>query len=131
MLLTYLMSANTISSSAGLNIKAKYSKPLQNGTATIRIKINTTNNFATATTIATYIGANGTASGVVVRSPAFQGGNMIIFTGTVSLLNDESVANATEVSLVANTTADIYFFVSIQNSSILDTSFLRTIKITN
>jgi hypothetical protein len=131
LLLTYLMSANTIPTSAGLRFSLKYSKPLSNGTVTIRIKVNSVNNFATATTIATYLSAAGTNSGVMIRNPSFQIGNIYIYSATGSVINDESLLAPSESTIPMLTTSNIFFFVSMQQASILDTTFLRTFKITN
>jgi hypothetical protein len=129
-LATYLMPANTISSNSSLKIQAKYSKPTSLGTAIYRIKINTVNDFATATIIAIYNMSAATNSAILTRNPSFQGGSMQILSPGTTNLSDEATAAATETAIAVNTGVDLYFFAASTSANIGDTNILRFFKIT-
>lgn len=102
-----------------------------NGAYTIRVKINTTNTLASATTIATFTAGSSTAQYInISRSFSLSGGNLIGAPFTNSLITD-IVNNAGALSSTAYNTANtLYLFFTIQlvNSGDTFTPNLMTIS---
>lgn len=129
---TYTISGNKLPSICNPNLKIRVSKSGTVGTYTLRVKVNTTNNFATATTIATYTGAANTNAYLVTRNPILIGGNMELpISGTASSITDETVFATAFPSNTYDTTVTQYWFISLQNSDATDTTRIRSVKLIN
>jgi len=129
---TYPIAGGKLPSSCMPNLKVRVSKSGTVGTYTLRVKVNTTNNFATATIIATYTGAANTNTYLVTRNPILISGNMEIPTsGTASLISDETAFATAFPSITYDTTVTQYWFVSLQNSDATDTTRIRSVKLIN
>jgi hypothetical protein len=130
-LISYLIPANTLPSSAGINIKLRVSKVGTAGLFNLKIRINSTNNFATSTTIAVVQPAASTLSMVMTRNPVFNAGNIYVTSTTASIVSDENVVSASDTAIAFNTAVDNYIFISAFLGSIADTLILRSVKIKN
>lgn len=130
-LAVYLIPANTLPSSAGINIKLRVSKVGVAGLFNLKIRINSTNNFATSTTIAVVQPAASTRSMVMTRNPVFDAGDIYVTSTTASIVSDETVVSASDTAIAFNTAVDNYIFISAFLGSIADTVILRSVKITN
>jgi len=129
---TYTIAGGKLPTICNPNLKVRVSKSGTVGTYTLRVKVNTTNNFATATTIATYTGAANTNTYLVTRNPILISGNMEIPTsGTASLISDETAFATAFPSITYDTTITQYWFVSLQNSDATDTTRIRSVKLIN
>jgi len=129
---TYTIAGGKLPTICNPNLKVRVSKSGTVGTYTLRVKVNTTNNFATATTIATYTGAANTNTYLVTRNPILISGNMEIPTsGTASLISDETAFATAFPSITYDTTVTQYWFVSLQNSDATDTTRIRSVKLIN
>jgi hypothetical protein len=127
---TYLLSGNTLTVPSDLNFKIKIRKT---GAAQciIRIKVNTVNNFSTAAILGFFTTGAVNSSIIITRNFSLTGTDIITNSSAVSLLSDELAAANTENSFPANTSSDLYFFVTIDNGSLTNSVILRTVKITN
>lgn len=130
-LISYLIPANTLPSSGGINIKLRVSKVGVAGLFNLKIRINSTNNFATSTTIAVVQPAASTRSMVMTRNPVFDAGDLYVTSTTASIVSDENVVSAVDTAIAFNTAVDNYIFISAFLGSIADTVILRSVKITN
>ena len=99
---------------------------------TVRLKLNSTNNFATATTIAT---ATTTSAfnpystmqrHFEIKSSLLQG-----FIGTVSAFTDYVQNSNARISTAITTSADFYLYVSIQPTSTTESYQVTSVQITN
>jgi len=114
------------------NLKIRVSKSGTLGTYTLRVKVNSTNNFSTATTIATYSGAANTNAYLLTRNPILIGGNMDLpVSGTASSITDETVFATAFPSITYDPSVTQYWFISLQNSDSTDTTRIRSIKLVN
>jgi len=127
---THMIPAEKLPTSCAPNIKVMTTKLGTAGTLGLRIRVNTTNNFGTATLVAS-VGVSATVLGMVVnRTFVMQGGNLI-HTNTANIVSDENTtANATSI-VTYNPAVDQYWFFSLINGSSADTSQIRSIKMIN
>jgi hypothetical protein len=128
---TYFMPANTIPVNSVINLKCRLSKSGAVGTGTVRLRINTINDFATATSIGFYTAGTTINAAIFVRNINFTSGAMAMASPTASVLSDEIAASTTETGFVFNASTNLYFFISGTNTSLTDSLILRSIKITN
>jgi hypothetical protein len=131
LLSTFTIPGGTLPTSCMPDIRAKFSKSGDTGTSQIRFRINTVNNFATATQIGTYSAVAATDTFLMSRNPVISAGNMNILIATTSVQSDLSGVSTTESNFTIDVANDIYLFVSTVQSSILDTTTLRAFKIIN
>jgi len=113
------------------NLKIKTSKSGTAGTFTLRVKINTVNDFATATTIATYTSATTTNQINFVRNISVIASQIYISPATTSLVNDEAAATSGSSTITYDPTVTQYWFFSIQNTDSGDSTKIRGIKLVN
>jgi hypothetical protein len=132
---TYTISANTLASTDFMNvvIRAYQNVSTNAGTGfTVRLKINSTNNFATATTIAT---ATTTSAfnpystmqrHFEIKSSLLQG-----VVATTSLFSDFIQNASARLSTAITTSADFYLYVSIQPTATTESYQISSVQITN
>jgi len=132
---TYTISANTLASTDFMNvvIRAYQTVSTNAGTGfTVRLKINSTNNFATATTIAT---ATTTSAfnpystiqrHFEIKSSLLQG-----VVATTSLFSDFIQNANARLSTAITTSADFYLYVSIQPTATTESYQISSVQITN
>jgi len=131
LLSTFTILGGTLSEDCMPDIRAKFSKSGDAGNVVIRFKINTVNNFATATQIATYSAVLATDSFLVSRNPVISSGNMNIIIATSSVQSDLSGVSTTESNLSIDVANNIYLFVSAVQGAVGDTTTLKAFKIIN
>jgi len=113
------------------NLKIKTSKSGTAGTFTLRVKTNTVNDFATATTIATYTSATTTNQTNFVRNISVIASQIYVSNATTSLVNDEAAATTGSSTITYDPTVTQYWFFSIQNTDSGDSTKIRGIKLVN
>jgi len=92
---TYTIAGGKLPTSCMPNLKIRVGKTGTVGTVTVRVKINTTNNFSTANTIATFTSATGNRTMLLVRNPTLSTGNLNINNATTSIISDEITSSST------------------------------------
>jgi hypothetical protein len=114
------------------NLKLMISKSGIAGTVTLRIKVNSTNNFSTATTVASYVSANTTLGVIFNRSYVISSSILsgYSFTGSFAA-TDEASVNSAISSITYDPSVTQYWFVSLQNSDAGDITRVRSIKLVN
>jgi len=129
---TYTIAGGKLPAICNPNLKIRVSKSGTLGTYTVRVKVNSANNFSTATTIATYSGAANTNAYLLARNPILIGGNMDLpISGTASSITDETVFATAFPSITYDPSVTQYWFISLQNSDSTDTTRIRSIKLVN
>lgn len=102
--------------------------------STIRVKVNTTNNFATSTLIATsVISPFASVSSSMARfRTCFNSGNLEGIQASGNFLTDLANTTAANFSIPLNVANDIWVFVSVQNATITaDSITIDNVQITN
>ena len=130
---TYLIPANTLSATDILKIMAfTAEKTGTAGTATMRVKVGSTNVFSSATTIATYTISGTNLSATVVRnSLTIRSSNIRALAPTSSNLSDIVVTNAGFTNVAFNPAVDNYIFTSLQLTVGTDSVFQSNFIVTN
>jgi len=128
---TYTIAGGKLPASCMPNLKIRFSKIGSVGTCTLRVKVNSIDDFATATTIATYTSANAVNSYVAVRNPSITASTLVVTNPVVSLINDETTSTSGIYLITYNPSITQYWFVSLQNSDSTDTTRIRSIKLVN
>jgi len=128
---TYTIAGGKLPTSCMPNLKIRVGKTGTVGTVTVRVKINTTNNFSTANTIATFTSATGNRTMLLVRNPTLSTGNLNINNATTSIISDEITSSSTISSFTYDPSVTQYWFISLQNSDATDTTFVNSIKMIN
>jgi hypothetical protein len=131
LLSTFTINPNTFPTTCMPTFLIRMSKTGDVGASTVRLRFSTTNNPATATTLATYIIPPTIDSAIIGRNPIIKGGNIRIGVPTSTFLSEASQATSTESVIPFNVTVPIYLFVLAANDNITDTTTLRAFKITN
>jgi hypothetical protein len=125
--------ANTYNAVDMLRIKdIAFNKTGTANTITIRIKINSTNTFATATTIATFQAMAANTYGRGQRTFKIEGGNIkgLLFTNG-NVFNDYITAAIVYSTTAFSVSSIVYGFVSIQLNTATDSVILDSLVITN
>jgi len=128
---TYTIAGGKLPASCMPNLKVRLSKLGTVGTVTIRIKVNTVNDFSTATNIGFFTSATNFRGGVFVRNFTLQGSELTHTNAANSIINDEAATgnvNGVITYVPANT---YYWFISLQNSDSTDTTRVHSIKLVN
>jgi len=133
LLYTGTIPANSLGLESMPNLRVKISKGLGGvGTMTLRVKVNSTNDFATATNLGVYIAATSANAVVFERNPTISGGNIYISNNTSSILTDISASSSANTTFPFDTTLVNYLFISIQLSdTTTDVGRLRSVKLIN
>jgi hypothetical protein len=131
---TLSFDANAFETSDNLRIIANCQRSGTTGTAAImRVKVNSVNDFATATTIATIATTNSAHNnfGLVRENFTISGGNLTGYPFTTSALTDNALLAVTLGSVAVDVTQPLYFFVSLANATTTESNVVRTFKISN
>jgi len=128
---TYTIAGDKLPTSCMPNLKVKISKSGTVGTVSLRIKVNTVNDFSTATQIALYTSATATNIATFVRNLTISSGSMYVNNATISLINDEAASTSGSSTITYDPSVTQYWFVSLQNSDSTDTTRVRSIKLVN
>ena len=126
--------ANAFESSDNIRLVANVTRSgTTTSPATLRVKVNSVNDFASATTIATVATTNSSQTffGLVRENMAISGGNLTGFPFTTSANTDVSFLNAAPSSVAIDVTQQLFFFVSIANASITESNVVRIFKVSN
>jgi len=128
---TYTIAGGKLPASCMPNLKVKISKSGTVGTVSLRIKVNTVNDFATATQIALFTSTTTMNIANFVRNLTISSGSMYVNNATISLINDEAASTSGSSTITYDPSVTQYWFVSLQNSDSTDTTRIRSIKLVN
>jgi hypothetical protein len=131
---TYEIQGNTFDGNDAFNLEINAQKSSTLGTATIRVYVNTVNNFATATLYSTTTSAAASVRDIPTsRSRSnFKGTNLIVVEPASGLLNDLNQGfNAPRVALPLNPANNFFVFVAIQNANAGDSTTIESVHLTN
>jgi len=128
---TYTIAGGKLPSSCMPNLKIRIAKTGTAGTVTVKVRVNTVNDFATATNIGFFTSATTMLGSVFVRNFTLQGGQLTHTNAANSSINDES-ANANVNGVITyDPSVTQYWFISLQNSNAGDTTRVNSIKMVN
>jgi len=128
---TYTIAGGKLPTSCMPNLKIRIAKTGTAGTVTIKVRVNTVNDFATATNIGFFTSATTMLGSVFVRNFTLQGGQLTHTNAANSSINDES-ANANVNGIITyDPSVTQYWFISLQNSNAGDTTRVNSIKMVN
>ena len=128
---TYTIAGGKLPSSCMPNLKVRISKLGTVGTVIIKVRVNTVNNFATATNIGFFTMLTSSRVAVFVRNFTLQGGQLTSYNTANSLVNDEVVSGVDNGVIAYDPSVMQYWFFSLQNSSAGDTARIHSIKLVN
>jgi len=123
--------ANTINANSHLFILPTIYKTVATNTTQVRLKFNTTNNYAGATTIANFATSGTNTYGGGHRKLSINGGNIKGLSFTSAIIQDFISSGSGVSSTSFPVTGDLYFFWSIQNNAVGDSSTLENVQITS
>jgi len=128
---TYTIAGGKLPASCMPNLKIRIAKTGTAGTVTVKVRVNTVNDFATATNIGFFTSATSMLGSVFVRNFTLQGGQLTHTNAANSSINDES-ANANVNGVISyDPSVTQYWFISLQNSNAGDTTRVNSIKMVN
>jgi hypothetical protein len=131
---TYTISANTFADGDFMKVLIGLEKTGVLGTATVRIRVNQTNNFATATLIGTYTPSAASHVAVLFKRDflSFKSGVLKGINFTVNTQNDLGAgASFNYNTTTLSPTSDFYLYVSVINVSLIDSTIVNQVQITN
>ena len=130
---TYRIQGENFDGNDAFNLEINAEKSSGLGTATIRVYVNTENNFATATLYSTTTSSAASIRDIPVlrlRSN-FKGTNLIVVTPGATLLNDLGQGfNAPRTALALNPANTFFVFVAIQNANAGDSTTIEILHLT-
>jgi hypothetical protein len=130
---TYQIQGGTFDGNDAFNLKINAEKSSTFGTSTIRVYVNTVNNFATATLYSTTTSATTAVRDIPTsRSRSnFKGTNLIVVTPASGLLNDLNQGfNAPRTAIPLNPANTFFVFVAIQNANTGDSTTIESVHLT-
>jgi len=131
---TYTISANTFSDGDFMKCLVGLEKTGTAGTGTVRIRVNQTNNFATATLVGTYTPSAASHVVVLFRRDflSFKSGVLKGIGFATSGQNDlQAGASIAYNTTTLSPTSDFYIYVSVINTSGADSTIVNQVQITN
>jgi hypothetical protein len=131
---TLTFSANSFETSDSLRVVANCQRSGTTGTTAImRVKVNSVNDFASATTIATISTTNSSHNnfGLIREGFIISGGDLTGYPFATSALTDNALLAVTLGSVAVDVTQPLYFFVSLANASTTESNVVRAFKISN
>ena len=130
---TYEIQGGTFDGNDAFNLEINAEKSSTLGTATIRVYVNTVNNFATATLYSTTPSAAATVRDIPasrLRSN-FKGTNLIVVSPSGGLLSDLFQGfNTPRTALSLNPANTFFVFVAIQNANAGDSTTIESVHLT-
>jgi len=121
----------TFNSSDLMKIFFKVTKGATSAGVNMRIRVNTTNNLATATQIGILTLGAASTYGLVNRNINLFGGNAYNYNSASTLASDILLTNTAGTSFAYNTANDLYVFFTIQLGNALDSATFQFANITN
>lgn len=131
---TYTISENTFSDGDFMKCLVGLEKTGTAGTGTVRIRVNQTNNFATATLVGTYTPSAASHVVVLFRRDflSFKSGVLKGIGFATSAQNDlQAGASIAYNTTTLSPTSDFYIYVSVINTSGADSTIVNQVQITN
>jgi len=128
---TYTIAGGKLPASCMPNLKIRIAKTGTAGTVTVKVRVNTVNDFATATNIGFFTSATSMLGSVFVRNFTLQGGQLTHTNAAVSSINDESATTNVNGVITYDPSVTQYWFFSLQNSNSGDTTRIHSIKLVN
>jgi hypothetical protein len=131
---TYEIQGGVFDGNDAFNLKINAQKNGVNGLSTIRVYVNTVNNFATATLYSTTSSVGATVRDIPASRyrSNFKGTNLIVVEPASGLLNDLNQGfNAPRVALPLNPANNFFVFVAIQNANAGDSTTIESVHLTN
>jgi hypothetical protein len=123
--------ADTFNANDLFKLYYKVSKPITAFGVTMRVKVSTTNNLATATQMSILSLGTAATYGYIGRNNNLTGGIMYCYNVNSSVAFDIAATNTVGGSVPYNTSADLYVFFTIQLGSVLDSVTFQMAAITN
>jgi hypothetical protein len=130
---TYEIQGVVFDGNDAFNLKINAQKSSTFGTSTIRVYVNTVNNFATATLYSTTTSAAASVRDITsLRSRSnFKGTNLIVVEPAFTLLNDLNQGfNAPRTAIPLNPANTFFLFVAIQNANAGDSTTIESVHLT-
>jgi hypothetical protein len=130
---TYQIQGVAFDGNDAFNLKINAEKNGVLGTATIRVYVNTTNDFATATLYSTTSSAGAAVRDIPVSRlrSNFKGTNLMVVAPASGLLTDVNQGfNAPRTALSLNPANTFYIFVAIQNANAGDSTTIESVHLT-
>jgi len=128
---TYTIAGGKLPASCMPNLKIRIAKTGTAGTVTVKVRVNTVNDFATATNIGFFTSATSLRGAVFIRNFTLQGGQLTHTNAANSLINDEAIATNVNGVTTYDPSVTQYWFFSLQNSDAGDTTRIHSIKLVN
>jgi hypothetical protein len=131
---TYQIQGGPFDGNDAFNLEVNAEKNGVLGTATIRVYVNTTNDFATATLYSTTTSASAAVRDIPVSRlrSNFKGTNLIVVAPNAALLSDVNQGfNSPRRALSLNPANTFYIFVAIQNANAGDSTTIESVHLTN
>ena len=131
---TYTISENTFSDGDFMKCLVGLEKTGTAGTGTVRIRVNQTNNFATATLVGTYTPSAASHVTVLFKRDflSFKSGVLKGILFATSAQNDlASGASIAYNTTTLSPTSDFYIYISVINTSGADSTIVNQVQITN
>jgi hypothetical protein len=130
---TYEIQGVAFDGNDAFNLKINAEKNGVLGTATIRVYVNTTNDFATATLYSTTSSAGAAVRDIPVSRlrSNFKGTNLMVVTPGATLSTDLNQGfNTPRTALSLNPANTFYIFVAIQNANAGDSTTIESVHLT-
>jgi len=126
---SYLIPANTYTSSEILNFANDLYKTGTAGTVTSRLYTNTSASLSGASLLATSISTTGNRKIPLRRQLVLKGGNIEVLLATSSIADDNVNSSSPATIVPFNTAVDNYFITTAQNASAGDSTIQNNFKI--
>jgi hypothetical protein len=117
---SYLIPAGTLTNYNRLIMQMQVRKESGTGTGSMRFYVNTSNDFATSTQIATANMTSGISYGSLERKMVMRSTNLIGFGFTTNSATDSNVNAATFDTTAFNRANDIWVFVAVNPASVTE-----------
>jgi hypothetical protein len=131
---TYTISANTFADGDFIKVLVGLEKTGVLGTATARIRVNQTNNFATATLVGTYTSSAGSHTALLLKRDFLHFKSGVLKGISFNTNNQSDLAAGASIVYSTTTlspTSDFYFYVSVINANAGDSTIVNQVQITN
>jgi len=117
---SYLIPAGTLTNYNRLIMQMQVRKESGTGNGTVQIWVNNSNNFATATLIATVTASSTNLFVALERKMIMRGTNLLHINGAVNIPSDSIASNQPWVSTAFNRANDIWVFVACNPASVTE-----------
>ena len=131
---TYTISANTFADGDFIKVLIGLEKTGVVGTATARIRVNQTNNFATATLVGTYTASAGSHTAILLKRDFLHFKSGVLKGISFNTNNQSDLAAGASIAYSTTTlspTSEFYFYVSVINANAGDSTIVNQVQITN